>query len=195
MGRFTNLINRHISQYAHLGTEVASNGAVRTGRVQHLQESAWLHVIYPALSGDKVDRIVQLVRKRLPEALHEFYLEINGFNYLLDALIVTGLQEHARVAGAPPMPYSIEMLDVRDRPSDAARDMVFFGAYDYDLSRIYMREDDPRVFYCKADSAKPLGEWPTLYDCISSELDRLDKLCDSRGQWHDLERSPLPFGR
>jgi hypothetical protein len=93
------------------------------------------------------------------------------------------------------MPYHIETLDVQERPGDARADMVFFGAYDYDLSRIYMRENDPRVFYCTFDSSEPIGEWPSLYDCLSMELSRIDKLRDKNGELFDLERSPLPFGR
>jgi len=196
MGRFADLIGRHVRRYAHLGAEVASNGAVRTGRVAHLSGSAWLITTYPGLTEERIGRIVQLIRRRLPDALEEFYRDVNGFNYLQDSFVMTGLPEgNFRASHAPPMPFFIETLDMRERPRDAEADMVFFGAYDDNLSRIYMREHDSRVFYCASGSAVPLGEWPSLYDCLESELDRLDRLRDRRGELLDLERSPLPFGR
>jgi len=196
MGRFTDLIRQHVSRYAHLGMETASNGTVRIGHVKHVPGGAWLHATYPSLSGEMVGRIVQLIRRRLPVELREFYLEANGLNYMLDTFVITGLpQGNVRAPNAPPMPYHIETLDVQERPHDASADMVFFGAYDYDLSRIYMRENDPRVFYCAYDSSVPLGEWPSLYDCLSSEFSRVDRLRQKNGELYDLERSPLPFGR
>lgn len=196
MGRFADLIRQHVSRYDHLGTETASNGAVRTGYVKHIPGGAWLHVTFPALSEEKVGRIVQLIRRRLPPELREFYLDANGVNYMLDTLVMTGLPEgNVRAPNAPPMPYHIETLDVQERPRDARADMVFFGAYDYDLSRMYMRKNDPRVFYCAYDSAEPLGEWPSLYDCLSSEFARIDRLRDKNGERFDLEGSLLPFGR
>lgn len=196
MGRFADLIKKHVDRYAHMGTETASNGAVRTGYARHVPGGAWLMTMYPPLTGEKIGRIVQLIRRRLPQELREFYLEANGFNYMLDTFIVTGLPEgNVRAPNAPPMPYHIETLDVHERPRNAKADMVFFGAYDYDLSRVYMRENDPRVFYCSFDSAEPLGEWASLYDCLSGEFDRIDRLRGKNGECFDLERSPLPFGR
>lgn len=196
MGRFADLIRQHVSRYDHLGTETASNGAVRTGHVKHIPGGAWLHVTFPPLNEEKIGRMVQLIRRRLPQTLREFYLDANGVNYMLDTFVVTGLPEgNVRAPNAPPMPYHIETLDNQERPRDARADMVFFGAYDYDLSRIYMRENDPRVFYCAYDSAEPIGEWPSLYDCLSSEFARIDRLRDKHGELFDLEGSPLPFGR
>lgn len=196
MGRFADLIRQHVGSYEHLGVETASNGAVRTGHVKHIPGGAWLHATFPALTEEKVGRIVQLIRRRLPLELREFYLEANGLNYMLDTFVITGMPEgNVRAPNAPLMPYHIETLDVQERLRDAKANMVFFGAYDYDLSRIYMCENDPRVFYCSYDSSEPLGEWPSLYDCLSSEFARIDKLRAKNGELFDLERSPLPFGR
>ncbi|MCM1129556.1 MAG: SMI1/KNR4 family protein [Oxalobacter formigenes] len=196
MGRFTDLIRQHVNRYAHLGAETAPNGAVCTGYVRHVPGGAWLHTAYPPLTEEGVRRMVRLIRRKLPGELHEFYLEANGLGYMLDTLILAGLPESAvRTPDAPPMPYSIEALDGQDRPGDARDDMVFFGAYDYDFSRLYMREDDSRVFYCAFDSAEPIGEWPSLYDCLRSEFGRIDSLRNRNGELFDLECSPLPFGR
>lgn len=196
MGRFTDLIRQHVGRYAHLGAETAPNGAVCTGYVRHVPGGAWLHKTYPPLTKEGVGRMVRLIRRKLPAALHEFYLEANGLGYMLDTLILAGLPESTvRSPDAPPMPYSIEVLDGQDRPRDARDDMVFFGAYDYDFSRLYMRENDSRVFYCAFDSAEPIGEWPSLYDCLHSEFSRIDGLRNRNGELFDLECSPLPFGR
>lgn len=195
MGRFTDLIKGHTSRYVHLGVETAANGAVRTGYARHIPGGGWLQVTYPGLSAEKLGRMVQMLRRKLPDELHAFYLEANGLNYFLDTFIITGLPDgNIRAADASPVPYSIQTLDMNERLRDAEPDMLFFGAYDYDLSRIYMRENDSRVFYCSAESSRPIGEWPSLYACLETELARLDKLRDKKGELFDLERSPLPFG-
>ncbi|WGY73164.1 SMI1/KNR4 family protein [Burkholderia cepacia] len=182
-----------MAKFSSLGECIAENGSALYGKCPRVGREAYLHTLYPPLAHDEIARLEQLVGRRLPQQLIDFYAECNGFHYFLDTLIVYGLRKRSgRSGGALLQPYDMRTPNVEERIRDADEDMVFFAWYDWDGSLAYTRCGDSSIYLCGSDSIRPLKQWDSLDDFLSSESERILGLFDSNGRLLDENASTLP---
>lgn len=180
--------------YSNLGVINLPSGGRLIGRQESKGPSAYIHSIFPGLNEDELKKMEYEAGRSIPKSLMEMYKEANGFKYFFDTLTVYGLRNGAgRSIEASRQPYSIALPNVEERPSDAPTDAFFFGNYDWDGSLLYMKMDDPKVFFCTRESSSPLMHWSSLEEMIYLEATRIRKLYDDKGQEIDASMSTLPI--
>ena len=160
----------------------------------HVGPQAFLHALYPPLTGHELAELQHHLGMPLPAQLRAFYAHCNGFNCFSDAWSIDGLrhQPGCELAAAR-QPYDLRTPNVEERPADASADMVFFGGYDWDGSRVYTRQGNEHVQLCGPDSSASLRSWPSLAAYIADEAARLGSLFDALGHPVDPDASTLPL--
>ena len=180
--------------YSTLGTSELPNGVKLIGKCEDKGPLAYIHSIFPGLNEDELIKIEHEAGRKLPKDLREMYIEANGLKYFFDTFTIYGLRSGAgRAVDTSRQPYSIQLPNVEERPSDAPENAFFFGNYDWDGSLLYMTENDSRVFFCSRDTSTPLMHWNNLEEMISLEATRIKKLYDSKGREIDSRVSTLPI--
>lgn len=160
----------------------------------HVGPHAFLHALYPPLTNRELDELQHHLGMPLPAQLRALYASCNGFNCFSDAWSIDGLRrQHGRCLDAARQPYDLRTPNAEERLADATCDMVFFGGYDWDGSRVYTRQGDEQVHLCGPDSSASLRSWPSLAAYIASEAARLGSLFDAQGRPLNPDASTLPL--
>ena len=160
----------------------------------HVGPQAFLHALYPPLTSHELDELQLHLGMPLPAQLQAFYASCNGFNCFSDAWSIDGWRRQpGRELAAARQPYDLRTPNVEERPADASEDMVFFGGYDWDGSRVYTRHGDEQVHLCGPDSSVALRSWPSLAVYIADEAARLGSLFDADGRPLNPDASTLPL--
>jgi len=174
-------------RFSSLGEERKPNGTMFYGRAPHIAPVAFLHKRYPPLTDEQITELGNVVRNKIPDHLADLYRECNGLHYFSDTLSIDGLR-----TDTIDQPYDIDIPNIHERPGDAGVDIIFFGGYTWDCSLFYTKTNDPKVYWCAGDSAKPLKSWNSIEDFISQEARRIAALFDSKGVPLNPDKSTLP---
>jgi len=192
MGYFDELLNL-IDKYKRLGIHELSNGTKLIGHVPHIGPDAYLHIIFPGLSGDEITKIEEEIQRPLPTPLKEFLVYSNGIDLFSGAFSISGYRNnYVRTGDESIQPFSITTPNVEERLNDAPHEAVFFGFYDWDGSSTWMVPSDQKVYRCSIESAEPISDWKDLGSMLISETKRLSTLFDEKGRLLNENISTAP---
>ncbi len=172
-----------VNSYEHLGKRSLPNGTRLIGHVPHVAPQAWLHVLFPPLTGDQLSQVEREIDRQLPRAYADFLAKSNGLWLFSGALTLDGLRwSYVRSGDAVWQPFSIATPNVNERPRGAKGSAVFVGGYQFDGSLLYIDADALRTYRCARTSANPLNEWPSFEAMLEAEATRLATLFDQSGR-------------
>ena len=187
-------IYNEAQKFASLGEKILKNGSVLIGRVPHVGQYAYLHEIYSPLKKNELIALEKRLNRKIPSCLLDFYSECNGLKYFSDVLSLDGCRiSSGRSLEDAYQPYDLMDSNIHERIEDADEDIFFFGGYDWDGSRVYVRDEIDTIFFCGPDSVAPLKKWSDVKDFIREESARIAKLFDSNGIEKNSATSTLPI--
>lgn len=80
-----------------------------------------------------------------------------------------------------------------ERPKNADKSCFFFASYSKDGSRLYMKDDSDKVYYCARRDATPLKGWNSFSEMLIEEIQRLKSLHDADGMLQVPSEETLPI--
>lgn len=170
--RYKNILLRKVEPYAALGYTKLESGSELFGLDKSIATEAWLHALYFPLSETEIKQIENILGKKLPHDLYEFYKELNGFDVFLSELTIYGFRkDFIRNVESAWQPFSIETINNKERPLNAPEDIIFIGSYSDDGTLVYINLKNSRVSTCDRDDATPKHTWNTLKEFLLNELD------------------------
>ena len=162
-------------------------------KTPHIGSEAYLHSLYDGLTETEVAALEKSIGRKIPNQLKEFYKEVNGLEFFSGSIAIFGLRSnYTRDVSATWQPYDIKTPNIDERPKNATNDMIFFGAYDWDGSYLFLRSDDTNVHRCERDSNTPINSWKSLEEFFSAEIVRIGKLFNSNGSQKNSEQPTVP---
>ena len=185
-----------LKQWDPLGSRITANGVRLIGHVPHVGAMAYLHSVYEPLRGRLILDLEEQIKHPLPMGLKHFFQRANGVRLFGNSLSIFGLRQSydRTLSDAVYQPISIVTCNVRERIRNAPNSAVFFGYYDWDGSKLYMLNDDPRVFVCPRYAITPLlYEWPNFETFFLTEVKRLAALYDDQGRKRQADQPTVPF--
>lgn len=187
-------ILRILNRWEGLGAKITKNGDRLIGHIPHVGSMAYLNIVFGPLTKVQISEIVNIIGHALPNDLERFYLLANGGSFF-DSIEIYGLRRDydRSISDNVYQPISMDYLNVTDKVDGKLENMTFFGSYNWDGSKLFMLNEDQRVFMCSANSAAHiLHEWPNFEQFLLSEMQRLSKLFDSNGKIKDEDSPTIP---
>ncbi|MEK6702320.1 MAG: SMI1/KNR4 family protein [Planctomycetota bacterium] len=183
-----------LERWSPLGETKASTGARLIGHVPHVAPLAYFHLVYLPLGTPEIEQLEKLAQRPIPRAYSEFLSISNGANLFNDKLRLNGLRmSYNRDPDASCLPYALETANTHERPTGSPDDVVFFGGYSFDGSRLWMRPGDPKVYRCPRREFLPtLNTWPSFEAMLEAEVNRLALRFDERGVLIDPNTPTTP---
>ena len=130
----------------------------------------------------------------MPEQYKIFLtLVSNGMHIFHRCLSLEGLQGSINRELGIQGPFDLSIPNVYERPSNADASCFFIGGYSYDASKLYMKDDSDKVYYCARRDATPLKEWNSFSEMLIEEIQRLKSLHGADGMLKSTRRSTLPI--
>lgn len=130
--RANDLIIETILKWSPTGEKTLPNGVRLICPTPYIGTDAWLHVIFPALSVEKLDELQRKINMSLPTDFREFLLRFNGVMLFSNKLCIWGVRDTmTRTGDNAWQPY--DLLDHNhesERPSGSPRNVIFFGTDD-----------------------------------------------------------------
>jgi hypothetical protein len=187
--KYTKIINTHIDNK----NSIKLGKATLLQKTPHIGSDAYLHAFYDGLTDAEISELEKSIGREIPSELKAFYKEYNGLDLFSGSISIFGLRKnHARDVSATWQPYDLRTPNIDERPMDATSDMVFFGAYDWDGSYLFVRSDGTNIYRCERDSCKPINSWESLEKFCSAETIRLNSLFDASGQQINPDQPTTP---
>lgn len=172
-----------------------------------LFQEAYQHEIYPALSENEILRLENIVSRKIPSQLKEFYRLCNGINIFSGSLSIRGLRENYSRNIDVRLPISLESGNTKDRPMrNIDGENVFidnsgqlrFGFFSHSGTELMMLLDDNEHVYVvpRYKEGPVLYEWESFESMLNSEIERMsneyvnrdakvDPLSPIEGPWED----------
>ncbi|WP_426701629.1 hypothetical protein ACPPVV_01025 [Rhodanobacter sp. Col0626] len=175
-----------------LGVDTLPDGTELLGRLPHVGESAYLHVLFSALTASDLDELEIKLSRRVPEVIAEFLLNHNGLIAYQGALSVAGRRSNFSRDSSNRQPFDILEGNTYSRVSEADADDFFFGSYNWDGSLLFVRGDSPFIYRRSRSSAAVLNSWPSMTQMLDLEICRISKLFDKLGQETDQSVPTTP---
>jgi hypothetical protein len=187
--KYTKIINTHIDSK----NSIKLGKATLLQKTPHIGSDAYLHAFYDGLTDAEISELEKSIGREIPSELKAFYKEYNGLDLFSGSISIFGLRKnHARDVSATWQPYDLRTPNIDERPMDATSDMVFFGAYDWDGSYLFVRSDGTNIYRCERDSCKPINSWESVETFLSAETIRLNSLFDASGQQINPDQPTTP---
>lgn len=183
-----------VKKWDKIGLKETSTGTKLIGAVPHIGSMAYLHSIYAPLTEDEIAVLEQEINNELPTSLKEFYRFANGCN-LFQTLEINGLRKNydRSLDDNAYQPISLKYQNVFNQPLGKTDDCIFFGAYDWDGSCLFMRKNERKVFLCLPDNVDQiLYEWPGFEEFLLGEVKRLANMFDDNGRQYDEDQQTTP---
>ena len=190
----------YISHIQALIEEQKALGAVeeevvsRYGHIPQLAPEAYNVYTFAPLTEERLALVEQNIGREIPCQYRTFLTHVsNGMHIFHRCLSLLGLQgEINRKLGAQG-PFDLSIPNVYERPSNADASCFFIGGYSYDASKLYMKDDSDKVYYCARRDATPLKEWNSFSEMLIEEIQRLKSLHGADGMLKSTRRSTLPI--
>ena len=166
----------------------------RYGHIPQLAPEAYNVYTFAPLTEERLALVEQNIGREIPCQYRTFLTHVsNGMHIFHRCLSLLGLQgEINRKLGAQG-PFDLSIPNVYERPSNADASCFFIGGYSYDASKLYMKDDSDKVYYCARRDATPLKEWNSFSEMLIEEIQRLKSLHGADGMLKSTRRSTLPI--
>jgi hypothetical protein len=132
---------------------------------------------------------------RIPAVLVDFLTRQNGARLFSGSLFIFGVVRAGQLLNRS-APFSLPPLNIEAENSEPAKysrsRFLAFGAYGFDGSVLCIDRLDERVILFHRNSNTPVAVWPSVDECVISEVSRLCVLFDQRGKILVDESKTLP---
>jgi len=160
--------------YKKMGFKILQDGTELYSNDKAIAPQAWLHQLFASLTDNEIFQIENILGKRLPNSMIDFYKEMNGFRLFVRKISIDGLRKNiSRNIEAAWQPFSIETVNIKERPKNAINDIIFIGSLSENGNLIYLNSRKENVSICTVDNAEPIKTWKNLKFFFEDEINRI----------------------
>ena len=190
---YVRYIQALIEEQAVLGVdkgEVVS----KYGHIPQLGPEAYNIYTFAPLTEERLALVEQNIGREIPYQYRTFLTNVsNGLFIFHRGLFLYGHQGSINRKLGIQGPFDLSDPNVYERPKNADKSCFFFASYSKDGSRLYMKDDSEKVYYCARRDATPLKEWNSFSEMLIEEIQRLRSLHGADGMLKSTRRSTLPI--
>jgi len=164
------------------------------GHIPQLAPEAYNIYTFAPLTDEQLALLERVLNREVPKQYRAFLTHVsNGMHIFHRCLSLEGLQGSINRKLGIQGPFDLSIPNVYERPSNADASCFFIGGYSYDASKLYMKDDSDKVYYCARRDATPLKEWNSFSEMLIEEIQRLKSLHGADGMLKSTRRSTLPI--
>ena len=164
------------------------------GHIPQLAPEAYNIYTFAPLTDEQLALLERVINREVPKQYRAFLTHVsNGMHIFHRCLSLEGLQGSINRKLGIQGPFDLSIPNVYERPSNADASCFFIGGYSYDASKLYMKDDSDKVYYCARRDATPLKEWNSFSEMLIEEIQRLKSIHGSDGMLKSTRRSTLPI--
>ena len=190
---YVRYIQALIEEQAVLGVdkgEVVS----KYGHIPQLGPEAYNIYTFAPLTEEQLALVEQNIGREIPCQYRTFLTNVsNGLYIFHRGLFLYGHLGSFKREQVVQGPFDLSDPNVYERPKNADKSCFFFASYSKDGSRLYMKADSDKVYYCARRDATPLKEWNSFSEMLIEEIQRLRSLHGADGMLKSTRRSTLPI--
>ena len=166
----------------------------RYGHIPRLAPEAYNIYTFTPLTEEKLALVEQHIGRKIPCQYRTFLTNVsNGLYIFHRGLFLYGHIGSFKREQVVQGPFDLSDPNVYERPKNADKSCFFFASYSKDGSRLYMKDDSDKVYYCARRDATPLKEWNSFSEMLIEEIQRLKSLHGADGMLKSTRRSTLPI--
>ena len=166
----------------------------RYGHIPRLAPEAYNIYTFTPLTEEKLALVEQHIGRKIPCQYRTFLTNVsNGLYIFHRGLFLYGHIGSFKREQVVQGPFDLSDPNVYERPKNADKSCFFFASYSKDGSRLYMKADSDKVYYCARRDATPLKEWNSFSEMLIEEIQRLKSLHGADGMLKSTRRSTLPI--
>lgn len=166
----------------------------RYGHIPRIAPEAYNIYTFVPLTEEQLALVEQSIGREIPCQYRTFLTNVSNGLFIFDrGLFLYGLQGSINRKLGIQGPFDLSDPNVYERPKNADKSCFFFASYSKDGSRLYMKDDSDKVYYCARRDATPLKEWNSFSEMLIEEIQRLKSLHDAEGMLKSTRRSTLPI--
>ena len=166
----------------------------RYGHIPRIAPEAYNIYTFVPLTEEQLALVEQSIGREIPCQYRTFLTNVsNGLFIFHRGLFLYGLQGSINRKLGIQGPFDLSDPNVYERPKNADKSCFFFASYSKDGSRLYMKDDSDKVYYCARRDATPLKEWNSFSEMLIEEIQRLKSLHGADGMLKSTRRSTLPI--
>ena len=182
-----------IKEQKALGAVEEERGS-RYGHIPQIAPEAYNIYTFAPLTEEQLALVEQNIGREIPCQYRTFLTHVsNGMHIFNRCLSLDGLQGSINRKLGIQGPFDLSIPNVYERPSNADASCFFIGGYSYDASKLYMKDDSDKVYYCARRDATPLKEWNSFSEMLIEEIQRLKSLHDADGMLQVPNEETLPI--
>ena len=166
----------------------------RYGHIPQLGPEAYNIYTFAPLTEERLALVEQNIGREIPYQYRTFLTHVsNGLYIFHRGLFLYGHLGSFKREQVVQGPFDLSDPNVYERPKNADKSCFFFASYSKDGSRLYMKADSDKVYYCARRDATPLKEWNSFSEMLIEEIQRLRSLHGADGMLKSTRRSTLPI--
>ena len=166
----------------------------RYGHIPQLATDAYNIYTFASLTEGQLAQVEQNIGREIPYQYRTFLTHVSNGLYLFHrGLFLYGHQGSIKKEQGVQGPFDLSDPNVYERPKNADKSCFFFASYSKDGSRLYMKDDSDKVYYCARRDATPLKEWNSFSEMLIEEIQRLKSLHDADGMLQVPSEETLPI--
>ena len=164
------------------------------GHIPQLAPEAYNVYTFAPLTDEQLALLERVLNREVPKQYRTFLTHVsNGMHIFHRCLSLEGLQGSINRKLGIQGPFDLSIPNVYERPSNADASCFFIGGYSYDASKLYMKDDSDKVYYCARRDATPLKEWNSFSEMFIEEIQRLKSLHGADGMLQVPREETLPI--
>ena len=166
----------------------------RYGHLPQIAPEAYNIYTFAPLTEEQLALVEQNIGREIPCQYRTFLTHVsNGLYIFHRGLFLYGHQGSFKREQVVQGPFDLSDPNVYERPKNADKSCFFFASYSKDGSRLYMKDDADKVYYCARRDGTPLKEWNSFSEMLIEEIQRLKSLHGADGMLKSTRRSTLPI--
>ena len=190
---YVRYIQALIEEQKALGAVEEERGS-RYGHIPQIAPEAYNIYTFAPLTEEQLALVEQNIGREIPCQYRTFLTHVsNGLYIFHRGLFLYGHQGSFKREQVVQGPFDLSDPNVYERPKNADKSCFFFASYSKDGSRLYMKDDADKVYYCARRDGTPLKEWNSFSEMLIEEIQRLRSLHGADGMLKSTRRSTLPI--
>lgn len=166
----------------------------RYGHLPRIAPEAYNIYTFVPLTEERLALVEQNIGREIPCQYRTFLTHVsNGLYIFHRGLFLYGHQGSFKREQVVQGPFDLSDPNVYERPKNADKSCFFFASYSNDGSRLYMKDDADKVYYCARRDATPLKEWNSFSEMLIEEIQRLKSLHGADGMLQVPREETLPI--
>ena len=164
------------------------------GHIPQLAPEAYNVYTFAPLTDEQLALLERVLNREVPKQYRTFLTHVsNGMHIFHRCLSLEGLQGSINRKLGIQGPFDLSIPNVYEHPKNADKSCFLFASYSKDGSRLYMKDDSDKVYYCARRDATPLKEWNSFSEMLIEEIQRLKSLHGADGMLQVPREETLPI--